>query len=246
MLRVHKADLHIHSCLSPCAELTMSPKTILQFSLARGLDLIAICDHNSSSNCSAVMTAAKKMNIHVLAGMEVSSAEEIHVLALFDDSETALKLQEFVFQNLPGKNDPETFGKQVLVNHKEEVLGFEKRLLIGATTLALDKIVRRIHFLGGLAIASHIDREAFSILGQLGFLPDDLELDALEISSSTGFRLARQKYKTRFPLTSFSDAHAPGDIGKSHTFFSLADRTVAEIRKALRNEEGRRLIYEFD
>ena len=242
MLKLFKADLHIHTCLSPCTELDMSPKRILTAAKKKELDIIGICDHNSSENSLAVMNAARKMNISVFPGMEVTSQEEVHVLALFDEIENALKLQRFVYKNLPGENDEKAFGMQVVVNEKEEVLGFNNKLLIGATTIPLEEVIRLVHSFSGIAIASHIDRESFSIIGQLGFIPDNLELDALEISPNTSFNEARKKYADHFPITCSSDAHYPDDIGKSFTSFLLEDSTLAEIKKALKNEEGRRLI----
>jgi PHP family Zn ribbon phosphoesterase len=243
MLRLFKADLHIHTCLSPCTELNMSPKGILTAAKKKGIDILGICDHNSSENSLAIMKAAKKMHIHILPGMEVTSEEEVHVLALFDDIGNALKLQEQVYQNLPGKNDEETFGMQVIVNEKEEVLGFSDKLLIGATTIPIDEVLRLIHNFEGLAIASHINREAFSIISQLGFVPDNLGLDALEISPSITIEEAKQRFPYNYPITCSSDAHYPDDIGKSFTSFLLQGGTVTEIKKALKNEDGRKLIH---
>jgi PHP family Zn ribbon phosphoesterase len=221
----------------------MSPRGILTAAKKKEIDILGICDHNSSENSLAIMKAAKKMHIHILPGLEVTTEEEVHVLALFDDIGNALKLQEHVYQNLPGKNDEETFGTQVIVNEKEEVMGFNDRLLIGATTIPLDKVLRLIHSFEGLAIASHINREAFSIIGQLGFIPEDLGLDALEISPSITIEEAKNKYPYNYPITSSSDAHYPDDIGKSFTSFLLQDGTVTEIKKALKNESGRKLIH---
>jgi PHP family Zn ribbon phosphoesterase len=242
MLRPFKADLHIHTCLSPCTELDMSPQGILTSAKKKGIDILGICDHNSSENSPAVMKAAEPMNIGILPGMEVTSQEEVHVLALFDAIENALKLQEHVYKNLPGENDQDAFGMQVIVNEKEEVLGFSDKLLIGATTIPLDEVIRLIHSLSGIAIASHIDREAFSIIGQLGFVPENLDLDALEISPKITYLDAKIAYPFNYPITCSSDAHYPDDIGKTFTSFLLKDKTVSEIKKALKNEDGRRII----
>jgi len=242
MLRPFKADLHIHTCLSPCTELDMSPKGILTAAKKKEIDIIGICDHNSSENSLAVMNAAKKMNINIFPGMEVTSLEEVHVLALFDEIENALKLQEHVYANLPGENDEDAFGMQVIVNEKEEVLGHNNRLLIGATTIPLEKIIKTIHSLDGIAIASHIDRASFSIIAQLGFIPDNLELDALEISPAITREEAKKRYSDNYPITCSSDAHYPDDIGKAFTSFLLKNATLTEVKKALKNEDGRRLI----
>jgi predicted metal-dependent phosphoesterase TrpH len=242
MLRPFKADLHIHTCLSPCTELDMSPQEILTSAKKKGIDIIGICDHNSTENSLAVMKAARKMHINVIPGLEVTSQEEVHILALFDTVETALKLQEYVYENLPGENDEEVFGRQVVLNENEEVEGFNNRLLIGATTIPLEEVIRLIHSLSGLAIAAHIDREAFSIIGQLGFIPKNLALDALEISPRITFEEAIKTYTYDYPITCSSDAHYPDDIGKGYTSFLLEEGSLNEIRKALKNEDGRKLI----
>ena len=243
MLSLFKADLHLHTCLSPCTELDMSPKRILTAAKKKELDIIGICDHNSTENSLAVMRAAQNSSLHVIPGMEVTSKEEVHVLALFDDLNNALELQDQIHRNLPGENDTEAFGMQVILNEKEEVLGFSDKLLIGATTIPLEEVIRLIHHYEGIAIASHIDREAFSIIGQLGFVPENLALDALEISPRITYEAAHAKYPHQYPITSSSDAHYPDDIGKSYTSFWLQDGTVAEIKKALNNDDGRKVIH---
>ena len=244
MLRLFKADLHIHTCLSPCTELDMSPSGILTAARESSLDVIAICDHNSSENAPAVIGAAKALDICVLPGLEVTSAEEVHILALFDDIDRSLKLQEFVYQNLPGKNDVDTFGQQVIVDENEDVLGFSERLLIGATVVPIEDVIRSIHSFGGIAIASHIDREAFSIFGQLGFIPEDLGLDAVEISPRMTISEAKNKFPQNYPMITSSDAHYPSDIRKSFTPFLLEEGTVSEIKKALKNEGGRKILFD--
>jgi len=221
----------------------MSPKGILTAAKKKEINILGICDHNSTENSLAIMKAAEKTDMNVIPGIEVTSQEEVHVLALFDDIENALKLQEYVYRNLPGKNDEEAFGRQVVVNEREEVLGFNDKLLIGATVIPLDEILKLIHSFGGITIASHIDRESFSIIGQLGFIPENLELDALEISPHMTYVEAKKKFKDHYPIISSSDAHYPDDIGKVYTSFLLKDGTVAEIKKALKNEDERKLIH---
>jgi len=243
MLKVFKADLHIHTCLSPCADLEMSPLGIAQQARQRAIDILGICDHNSAENVPAIQEAAARFQINVLPGMEVTSQEEVHILALFDELEKALKLQEIIYKNLPGENDENAFGLQVVVNEEGEILGFNKRLLIGASTLTVEEIVEIIHSLDGIAIASHIDREGFSILGQLGFIPENLKLDAVEISPLISFEEALNKFNPQFPITSSSDAHFLRDIGYSTTSFFLEAGTVEEIKRAFLNEEGRKIIH---
>jgi PHP family Zn ribbon phosphoesterase len=223
----------------------MSPKRIVEQAMAKNLDIIGICDHNSAENIQAAKNAVSNKNITVLAGMEVTSTEEVHLLAFFDEVKRVLNLQEIVYANLtPGENKEDLFGEQIIVNEFDEVKGYNKRLLIGATKLTLKELVNEIHELEGLAIASHIDREAYSIIGQLGFIPKDLELDALEISSKTNQNDALNKFPEikKFPLIFSSDAHFLHDIGKVTTSFLLEGPTVDEIKKALKNENGRKII----
>ena len=243
MLRALKADLHIHTCLSPCADLKMSPLAIAEQAKIKEIDIIGICDHNSAENVPALIKAANKYKICVLPGLEITSQEEVHILALFNELEPALRLQEIIYDNLPGENDEDTFGMQVVVNHKGEVLRFNKKLLIGASTLTVEDVVQTIHSLNGLAIAAHIDREGFSLIGQLGFIPEHLELDALEISPLISYEEATNKFDPNYPITCSSDAHFIGDIGKSFTTFYIEEGTTEEIKKACLNKEGRKIIH---
>jgi hypothetical protein len=243
MLRTFKADLHVHTCLSPCAELEMSPRGIVQAAESRRIDILGICDHNSAENVPALLDAARSRRVSVLAGLEITSREEVHVLGLFDNMDSALALQEIVYAHLPGENDEDAFGIQAVVNEEGEILRFNKKLLIGATTLALEQVVSLIRSHRGLAIAAHIDREGFSIIGQLGFIPGNLPLDAVEVSPAMSTDEAGLKYGTRLPITTASDAHRLDEIGKAATLFRLAEGTAAEIRKALAGEDGRMIMH---
>jgi len=245
MLKAFVGDLHIHTCLSPCAELEMTPINIVRTCIERRIDMIAICDHNSAENVAAVQRAAEMTELTVLAGMEITTSEEIHILALFDSADDAELLQRDVYSLLtPGKNDEELFGIQVVANEVDEVEGIVDRLLIGSVDLTLDETIDRIHRSGGLAIASHIDRNRFSLTSQLGLIPDDLNIDALEISSSSDIEEVVKGINgaEKFPLLRSSDAHTLDIIGSGVTRFYIEDSTIDEIRMALRNENGRNLI----
>ena len=239
-----KADLHIHTCLSPCADLSMGPRAILAHAASNGLDVIGVCDHNSAENVPAMVRAARDGNVRVLPGIEITSKEEVHILALFDGAEQALQMQELVYRRLPGRNEPEAFGLQPVVNEDHEVVAFSERLLAGATELSVEEVVAGIHALEGLAIASHVDREAFGIIGQLGFIPAGLELDALELSPNTSPEQGAQRFAgySRLPLLHSSDAHSLEEIGRVATFFRISEPSTAEIRKALRGVQGRRIV----
>ncbi|MBN1545138.1 MAG: hypothetical protein JW902_00600 [Syntrophaceae bacterium] len=244
MLRAFRCDLHIHTCLSPCADLDMYPRALIEKSINEKLDVIAICDHNSSENVSYVLRLAEGKPIVVLPGMEVSSLEEVHVLALFDELSSLLKLQDMVYKHLPGTNREDYFGPQVIVNDQDEVEGMNERLLIGATELPLNRIVREIHSLGGLAIASHIDRPSFSVLSQLGFVDTETHFDALEISAATGIKKARRQYPelSGYPFITSSDAHTITNIGRGVTTMILHAANTDELRLAFANKEGRCIV----
>lgn len=240
-----RADLHIHTCLSPCADLLMTPLRIVEKAASLGLNLIAICDHNSVENAEVTRRLAKEKGINAIHGMEITSSEEIHILGLFGDIKNAMRMQDVVYENLqPGENDEDIFGMQVVVNEKDEVLGFNKRLLIGATNLTVNKVVETIHSLDGIAIAAHIDREGFGIIGHLGFIPPELMLDALEISSNVSVEEARERFKeySHIPWIRSSDAHKLDAIGKVSTGLFMEHATFEELALTFKGIGGRSIV----
>jgi PHP family Zn ribbon phosphoesterase len=243
MLRAFRCDLHIHTCLSPCAELGMYPRAIVNKAMAEHLDIIAICDHNASENVPYVQKLALGTGLTVLPGMEINTTEEVHLLALFDRFEDLDRLQTLIYEHLPGKNNEEVFGCQAIVNDEDEVEGFNERLLIGATDLSLERWVDHIHRFGGLAVASHIDRESFSVIGQLGFIGQDISFDAVEVSRRTGIQGGRRRYPelAARPMLTSSDAHAISDIGQGLTMIYLRGGTTAELKLAFEGRMGRQI-----
>lgn len=245
--RLIKADLHVHTCLSPCAGLDMSPMGVVREAVKAGLDVIGVCDHNSAENVMAVRKAGKLQGLKVLGGMEVASSEEAHLLVFFEEDEDLFRFQGVVYEHLSGKNDEKAFGRQVIADDEDGVIGFCDRLLIGATSLSAEKIVELAHSGRGegLVIAAHVDRDAFSIISQLGFIPGNLALDAVEISRRTSLAGAKEKFPdcARYPIITGSDAHEPEDMGKSTTGFYVEDGTVAEIKKALAGRDGRKVVF---
>ena len=240
-----RADLHIHTCLSPCGELTMSPRAIVDRARAAGLDLIAVTDHNTTENAAAVIQAARGTELAVLPGIEMTTAEEVHILGLFDPGTELGPFQVAVYRNLPDVPSKKKFVKdQVLVDAEDYVTGFSPRCLFGATLFSVQEAVDLIHGHGGLAIACHVDRESFSIVSQLGFIPPGLPLDAVEVSPRLTIAEAREAFGSfdPFPAVRFSDAHQPGEIGRATTDFFVASPALEEIRKALAGEDDRRII----
>lgn len=242
-LRRIKADLHVHTCLSPCAGLDMSPREVVNAAASKGLDLIGICDHNSAENVLAVKKAAERNGLMVLGGMEVASAEEAHILVFFDSDDDLLEFQEHIYRHLSGRNDEHSFGLQVIADDEDGVTGFCDRLLIAATSLSVEAIVEKARAAKGenLIVAAHVDREAFSIIGQLGFIPPGLALDAVEVSRMTSGEV-RERFRDcrNYPVVTGSDAHCPEDIGKRFTWLTVQDGTAAEIKKALAGRDNRK------
>jgi hypothetical protein len=217
----------------------MRAMAIVEQAARVGLDMIGICDHNSAENVGAVMDAGARAGLAVIPGMEVTSREEVHILGLFNNVEDLMNLQTVVYDNLPGENDPEAFGCQLVIDEHDCVIGTNDRLLIGATTLTVEQVVGAIHQYGGLAIASHIDRERFGLIGQLGFIPEGLGLDAVEISNSS-----LREWDYAYPVVASSDAHYLDDIGSHSTCFIVEAASLDEIEKALSSEGGRRIVTE--
>lgn len=237
-------DTHVHTCLSPCAELDMHPSALVDAAVRAGLDCVAVCDHNSAENAGAVQRAGTSAGLAVIPGMEITSAEEVHILGLLPDLEAAMALQSRVYRSLPGRNDENAFGMQVIANEFAEVLGFNEHLLSGATTLNVESVVAAIHDVGGLAVASHVDREGFGIIGQLGFIPPALALDAIEVSQRMPMPLARSTFapKNEYSVLCASDAHAPKDVAGAASFILMESATLPELRRALASECGRTVL----
>ena len=241
MLKTFNCDFHIHTCLSPCSDLDMHPQALVGKILEAKLDVAAICDHNSSENVPFVMNAARGKNLNILPGMEVTTSEEVHILAIFDSLDNLARLQEVVYSHLDGENDETLFGVQAIVNEIGEVEGLNDRLLIGATDLSLDKLICHIHEFEGLAIAAHIDRESFSVLSQLGFIDEKVKFDALEVTPLIGIEKAKIKYQelSNYSFITSSDAHFLKDVGKAKTKIILKEISVAELKMAFAGQNGR-------
>jgi hypothetical protein len=246
-MRFLRADLHIHTVLSPCGDLDMSPVNIVSEAANRGLDIIGITDHNTTRHCELINRLASEKGIFVMQGAEVTTKEEVHCLAFFENTDALKKFQVFLDMNLPAIiNDPEKFGDQVQVDEDENIVYEEKKLLINAISKSFKETEAFIHGLNGLFIPAHINRSKNSIYSQLGFLPDNMKADAIEVSRTTTpeqFAVGHPEIK-EFPIIRCSDAHYTGDIGAVFTVFYINEPSFAEIRLALKGENGRKIILE--
>ena len=222
-------DLHLHSCLSPCGGLTMSPLRIAREAKARGLHLIALTDHNSARNIPSFTRCCEEANIAALYGLEITSAEEAHLLCLFPKPETAEAMGALAEERLPDfPNNPDLFGDQVYVDSREMILGEVEKALISATDLSVEQVVEETHRRGGIVIPCHLDRPSFSLVMQLGFLPQ-LPFTAVECtrkpcSIDTG----------AFPVITSSDAHEPQQIGSRPQLLEAESCTWEGVLDGLR------------
>ena len=222
----------------------MHPSAIVRAAAEAGVDGIVICDHNAADNVAAVGRAARAAGCVAVAGMEITTEEEVHLVALMPDEAAAGVLHARVAAALPGRNEPAAFGEQVIANEDAEVLGFNPSLLAGATCWSVDRAAEEIHRAGGLVIAAHVDRERFGLVGQLGFVPPGLALDAIEVSAATPYDIGRRRYADPLglPAVAGSDAHDPGAIGRALTYLHLDHAAAAEVRRAIRAEGGRAVL----
>ena len=208
-----KYDFHIHTALSSCALDEMTPHNIINMALISDLNAIAITDHNTCKNTQAIMTLARDTSLVVIPGIEVETAEEIHLVCLFPTISNAYKMQQFVYNQLPKlKNKTKIFGHQWLINTEDEIIGEEERLLSFATGIIFEDVIAKAWELSGIAIPAHIDRPSYSVISNLGLLPVNDLLKCLEVSQYGNYIDYISKYKD-YRILQSSDSHELGYIG---------------------------------
>ena len=234
-------DLHIHSCLSPCASNDMTPNNIVNMAKLKGLDIVAVTDHNTAKNLKPVLACAKKAGICALAGMEVESAEEIHLLTLFADLQSCLKLEEYISKALPNiKNNTSIFGDQLISDNQDEIIGSVENLLVTATTRTLEQIVSYTNDLGGVCVPAHIDRDSYSIISTFGVMPEHVSFSTVEVSPKGIIKEYGEDslWLNRYNVISSSDAHYLWGIAERGQFFEMKEcsaKAVIEILKQQKN-----------
>jgi 3',5'-nucleoside bisphosphate phosphatase len=245
---IYRAEIHVHTVLSPCAENEMIPPLIVAAAKELEINLIAITDHNASANVEAVQKAARNSGVTVLPGMELQTREEVHVICLFDTLEQLGALQTIVDDHLPGmENDIEHFGEQFVVDETGVFLRREQRLLITSTNLSIEEAFQRVNEIGGIAIPAHVDRKAFGLIANLGIIPEDLPVEALEISRHVKITEVSHKIPQLrgYPLIQSGDVHRLEEfLGVNR--FQMEAPTISEIRKALRGQDGRKLTTSME
>ena len=234
------ADLHLHSCLSPCGDLLMTPQNIIDRALDLDLDLIAITDHNSAENVEVAVELADQTPLTVFPGMEVETREEVHLLCLFAEVEQVLAWQQQVYDALPEqRNQEEVFGPQVVTDLQDCYAKKVDRLLMTATSFTVEEVVAQVKKLGGVVIPSHVDKNKYSLLASLGFIPPELEIEAVEISTNVTAAEARKQFPQLgdYSLVTNSDAHYLQEIKKSMQL-NLSQLTLEQFKSALNTTDG--------
>ena len=237
-----RADLHIHSVLSPCGDIDMSPSAIVATARERGMDIIGLTDHNSTLNADVTRRLGEKVGLQVLMGAEVTTKEEVHCLCFMPTVERLAAFQAYLDAHVIWfENDVDKFGYQLVVDEDENVLDEVPQLLINALDLPMLELQRKVYEMGGIFIPAHIDRPTFSLSSQLGFVPGGLKFHALELS----YYCKRNNYKfledcpwfSDFNFIQSSDAHYVQDIAKIHSVLEMPSFSFDNFKDALRQGE---------
>ena len=231
-------DLHIHSCLSPCADDDMTPGNIAGMAFLQGLKIVALTDHNSARNCGSLFTVARRLGIVPIAGMELTTAEDIHVVCLLPTLEAAMELDRIVSDSLiPVKNRPEIFGRQILIDENDEPCGELPNLLINATSLDLMSAYETVRNLGGVCYPAHVDRDSGGIIAMLGDIPEDVPYASFEIHNAELLETYRERYPRLREMKNIvsSDSHSLYSIPEAENVVELDADPADEdsVRRAL-------------
>ncbi len=226
-------DFHIHSCLSPCADDDMTPHNIAGMGYLKGLGAMALTDHNTCKNCPAFFAACERFGIVPIAGVELSTSEDVHIVCLFPDLESALDFDKALDSHrMPIDNRPERFGNQIIMDENDEAVGTFDKLLIVATDLWMGDAVELARSYGALVYPAHIDREANGIITMLGDFPPDYSFSCMEFRDRENY----EKYSELYPnikgkrMLVSSDAHSLGDISEAENGLEI-EFSVTETYK---------------
>lgn len=235
-------DLHMHSCLSPCADDNMTPANMAGMGMLKGLSVMALTDHNSCRNCPAFFKACEAYGILPIAGMELSTAEDVHMVSLFPTLEVALSFEKALENHrMPMDNDPAIFGNQLVMNEKDEVIEEFPTLLITATDLWMSEAVELVRSFGGVIYPAHIDRESNGIITMLGDIPPEYAFTAVEYRDLS----KKEEYETLYAeakgksIVVSSDAHALYKISEAENYFEF------ELDESATKEEIRNKIFSY-
>ncbi|MDL2220750.1 PHP domain-containing protein [Eubacteriales bacterium OttesenSCG-928-N14] len=230
------ADLHIHSCLSPCGDDDNTPNNIVGMAAIKGLDIIAVTDHNSAQNLPAVAKLCDEAGLLLLPGIEVQTVEEVHVLCYLPTVEAALCLSATLYEHLADiPNSAMIFGNQYMMNENDEVTGQVEKLLINSVDFSIDKLYEIVMELGGICVPAHINRPSNSLMGILGFIPLSPPFTAMEICPTLE---APTVDTSAYHILYSSDAHYLGDILERSSFIEVSEPTAAALIHKLKEAKN--------
>lgn len=234
-MRVY-TDFHIHTALSPCGHEDMTPNNIVNMAALKGLDAIAITDHNSCENVPACMEVGKRVGIIVVPGMELQTREDVHVVCLFKILQDAFEFQKYVYEHLPKiQNNEKIFGEQIIYDSDDNIIGYKKRMLLTSVDISFDEAYKKVKELNGVFIPAHIDREAYGIISSLGFIPDYLDIRTLEYFSKKSLDLYIKAgfVKETYRFIKSSDAHYLGDILEKNNMMEVEELSAEGMINSL-------------
>jgi hypothetical protein len=237
-----RADLHIHTVLSPCADLEMTPANIIEKAQKSGLQIIGITDHNSTKNALLVKKLAQKEGIFVLTGVEVTTREEVHCLTFFEFEDQLAQFQQFLDRHITKIPNPDGhFGYQPVVDENDNILELIPNYLPAALKKGISEVQQKVEKLNGIFIPAHVDRPSNGLFSQLGFIPPGLKFDAMGISKFNSEKDVRKHYVLGNEITLIrnSDAHYLQQIGEIYTRFWLEEMSFSEIKFALNQQNNR-------
>lgn len=233
-------DLHTHSCLSPCADNDNTPYNLVGMAVLSGINILALTDHNTCKNCPAFFAAAKQYGIIAVAGMELTTAEEIHIVCLFEELDKAMQFSEEIdLRRIKIKNRTDIFGEQLIIGENDEIVGYEEHLLSNATTVSLDEVPKLVEKYGGVCYPAHIDRVANSMISILGGIPKSPEFNCFEIYDTGKITEIKEKYALQNKkIIISSDAHYLEGIRDKENYFDLKDEPYSsnKVRASLFKE----------
>ena len=229
-------DLHIHSCLSPCGDNESTPGNIVGMAVEKGLDIIALTDHNTCKNCEAAMAIGKEYGITVIPGMELTTSEEVHVLCLFHTLEDAMGFDAFVEPRiLQIPNDPKVFGEQFICDENDEVKDTFPTLLISATDISFDRVDDVIKPFNGVMVPAHVDANSFSLTSNLGFVPPDTNFKCFELQKMENLHKLQDAnpYLRDCNVVKDSDAHYLEHISEAVNTIYAESNSIDDVLAAL-------------
>lgn len=232
-------DLHIHSCLSPCGDDDMTPANIVGMAVIKGLDVIAVTDHNSCKNCPAVLAAAQEYGILAVPGMEINTSEEVHAVCLFEELKAAMEFDAYVYERLiPFPNKEEIFGKQQIYDTKDQVCGTVPNLLINAADISFEGLWELVRGYGGVMFPAHIEKTANSLIANLGFIPPDSMFKTAEVKDLTKLHGLKKNnpYLENCLIISDSDAHYLEHIHEPKLTLQVKEKSIRGVLAALAGE----------